>query len=154
MSQLEVQLPTQEIYADPDGITFASETAMSTPQISSQKLCYLSADRIAGPFQREHRVDVRGREGRKLGSLEGIVIDPEAGQLRYLVVDSGMFSHHHYLLPFPRAQVDPDRRALRVDVDKNELAHCSEFDRASFPDFCDEDVPAALFPSRRQEVSS
>jgi hypothetical protein len=119
---------------------------------SLRRLCYLSAERIEGPFPRRRAVDVRSRDGRKMGTFDGVILDPTARRLRYLVVDSGSrFRHHRYLLPFPATQVDVAHDALRVDLDMDDLAHCSEFDRTSYPDLSDDDLQTTRFLSDRDE---
>jgi hypothetical protein len=91
-------------------------------------------------------LEVRTRENERIGRLDGIIIDPEERRARYLVVDEDRFlRHHRYVLPLVATQIDAEQRALRVDVDKDDLTDADEFDASAFPPFSDEDLMTALF---------
>ena len=82
-----------------------------------------------------------------IGRLDGIVLDPEAHRVPYLVVAAGgTFQGHRYLLPFRDARVDVQHHAFCVDAHKSDLASCEEFDPQAFHQFSDDDLMAALFP--------
>ena len=119
---------------------------MTRPTSDTTRLCYLNADRVEGPLPDFGRLEVRGRQNHKLGRLDGIIIDPAERQVRYLVVDAPkLFGHRRYLLPLAPTQIDPDGRALRVDLDEDDLTHVERFDDRDFPSFSDEDLVTALF---------
>jgi hypothetical protein len=110
------------------------------------RLCYLDAARVEGPVTNFGGLEVRGRRNHKLGRLDGVIIDPAERQVRYLVVDATkLFRHQRYLLPLAPTQIDPDGRALRVDLDEHDLARVEKFDDRAFPSFSDEDLVTALF---------
>jgi hypothetical protein len=99
-------------------------------------LCYLDNTQIEGPLQQFDGVEVRNRGDRKIGKLDGIVIDPTERRVRYLVVnDSNFLRHHRYLLPLGATRVDAERRALCVEVDQTDVARCEEFDLNAFRTF-------------------
>ena len=96
------------------------------------------------------RADFRGADDRKIGSIDGVVIDPAARRLCFLVVKSrGWLTSRRFLLPaeWP-AQIDAGRNALRVALDSDELAQFEEFDRSAAPPHTDDDLIASMFPHR------
>lgn len=115
---------------------------MSSRSSETVGLRYLNARRIEGPLSTFDHLDVRSSEGRKVGRLDGIIIDPAEQRLRYLVVDeAGFLKHRRYLLPLSRIRVDAEQPALWVDdVDSCDLHRCKDFDPASFPRFSDNDL--------------
>ena len=119
---------------------------MTELMAESGRLCYVSATHVEGPLPTFDRVEVRSRENRKIGRLDGIIIDPAERQVRYLVVDAPtFFTHHRYVVPLASTQIDAERPSLRVDLDRDELTHVDEFDAAAFPTFSDDDLITALF---------
>ena len=110
------------------------------------QLCYLSADRVEGPFEKFDDFEVVSRENQHIGHFDGIIIDPSERQVRYLVVDEAKFlRHHRYLLPMAPTQVDAEHHALRVDLDREDLSHADSFDAATYRRFSDDDLITALF---------
>ena len=107
---------------------------------------YLSAAQLEGPLPTLDHLDVRGRDDRSLGHLDGIVINPAERRVQYLVVDNDRFlRHHRYLLPLDDARVDTERQALQVDLDRRDLNRLDEFDDDAIPAFSDDDLLTALF---------
>ena len=99
---------------------------------------YLSSAHIEVPVS-SHRLDVRDRKNKRIGNFDGVIIDPAADRVRYLVVDAaGWFRHQRYLLPMDPTQMDVEQRALRVDLDSSQLDSCEKFDSRVFPDFSDD----------------
>ena len=110
------------------------------------RLCYLDAAHVEGPLPNFDGVEVRNRDDRTIGRLDGIIIDPAERRVHYLVVDDGgLLRHHRYLLPLPPTRVDAERPALRVDVERADLRGCEEFDDHAFRSFSDDDLLSALF---------
>jgi hypothetical protein len=132
--------------AAPDLLAVCNEELMTEPLAESRRLCYLSATHVEGPLPTFDRVEVRSRENRRIGRLDGIIIDPAERQVRYLVVDAAtFFTHHRYVLPLASTQIDAERPSLRVDFNRDDLTDVDEFDAAAFPTFSDEDLITALF---------
>lgn len=91
--------------------------------------------------------DVRTTSGRKLGQLDGLIVDPPERSIRFAVVQRrGGRRHQRLLVPFSVAQLDIDRKSLHVDVESD--ADCSEFDDTAFPEFSKSDSQAALLSAR------
>jgi PRC-barrel domain len=119
---------------------------MSTDSNDDARLSYLEAESVLGPFLTCKDVSVRNDEDGDLGQLDGIVVDAEARQVRYLVVAAGgIFSRRRYLLPFSPTRVDANRHALCVDAHKTDLACCERFEPGAFHRFSDNDLVNALF---------
>ena len=112
---------------------------------SPHRLCYLSPDHLEGPLP-EGDVDVRDRDGQRIGRFNGIIFEPAKGRVRYLVVAAaGLFRQTRYLVPLDPTQIDVENHALRVGLEKSDLAQCPRFDPDTYPDFSDEDLLEAMF---------
>lgn len=120
---------------------------MTTDTLDRGRLCYLDAASVRGPFPTCDGVEVWSDEDGRIGRLDGIVIEPEARRVRYLVIEAGrMFRRHRYLLPFRDMRVDVQRHAFCMDAQKSDLASCEEYEPQAFRPFSDDDLMAALFP--------
>jgi hypothetical protein len=91
--------------------------------------------------------DVLTTKGRKLGRLDGLIVDPPERSVRYAVVLRGSRQRRQRLLvPFRLAQLDVDRKSLQVDVESEK--QCAAFDAEAFPRFSTEDSQSALLTAR------
>ena len=109
----------------------------------ASRLRYLDADDVSDDVVDYDGLDVVGSDGDKIGDLDGFIVDPDAGRLYHLVVDSGgWFRSRQFLLPVGHAQLDANRRALVVDVTKDALARYPEFHHDRFREFSDADLRA------------
>jgi hypothetical protein len=100
-----------------------------TTRIDSS-LRYVKASRIVTSDAGElGGVELRGRADEKLGTLDGVIVDPARSQVRYFVVESpGWLRRRRYLLPMMPASVDAERHTLRLEVGPLSLAECPELD--------------------------
>ena len=110
------------------------------------RLSYLDAESVRGPFRSYRDVSVWNDDDGDLGRLDGIVVDAEARQVRFLVVAAGGILRRRYLLPFAPARVDANRHALCVDAHKTDLARCAKFEPRAFHRYSEDDLMNALFP--------
>jgi hypothetical protein len=112
---------------------------------SPSELCYLDAARVSSPAGVLADFDVVTASGEQLGSIAGVVIEAGARRARYLDVQSR--EQRHYLVQADHlAQVDSDRKQLRlIGTDVPEVADLSS---TEFRPFTDDDLMAAMFPSR------
>jgi hypothetical protein len=116
------------------------------PPIS--ELCYLDAAHVNSPAGVLSELDVVTANGEQLGSIAGIVIEAAAGRARYLDIrSSGWLRRRRYLVEADQlAQVDPERKVLRLL--SAEVREVQDLDRAVLRQFSDDDLLAALFPTR------
>src|SRR4051812_18950392 len=86
---------------------------------AGSELSYLDASKVTSPAGALSELDVLSAEGRRLGSIEGVVIDAAARRVRYLAVRSaGWFDRRRYLVPTDQmGQIEAERKALRLRVD-------------------------------------
>ena len=115
----------------------------------TSELSYLDASRVTSPAGALSELDVLSADGRKLGSIEGVVIDAAARHVRYLSVrSSGWLGRQRYLMQADHlGQIDADRKALRLRGNlKSEAVH--GLDAAALRKFSDDDLLAAMFSPR------
>jgi ferritin-like metal-binding protein YciE len=109
----------------------SEEDLHTTP--ASGGLRYLEATggrKNAGAWK---RLQIRNDEDDDLGSFDGLVVDSDSHQPRYIVVDSGgLFAHRRYLLPFGAAEFDTAQGVLRVHIPKDIASRYPPFDRDAF----------------------
>lgn len=113
-------------------------------------LRYVEASRVQSPAGELSAVDLRNCDDQKIGSLDGLLVDPVERRLCYFVVkSSGWTGSRRYLVPtdWP-VQMDPGGRALRLDFDPDEFSRCEEFKRSSVPCYSDDDLLASMFRER------
>ena len=93
-------------------------------------------------------LDVVTANGEQVGSIAGVVIEAAAGRARYFDVrSSGWLRRRHYLVDADQlAQIDPERKQLRLL--SAEVTEVQDVDTAALRQFSDDDLLAALFPSR------
>ena len=109
----------------------------------ASRLRYLDADDLDDSAVTFGDLDVHGTDGEKLGDLDGFLVEPTAGRVLYLVVDSGgWFTSRRILLPVEHATVDRDAKSLRVNVSKQSLHGYPEFDEDRFGTFSDDEFHA------------
>ena len=116
---------------------------------ATSELSYLDASKVSSPAGVLSELDVLSSEGRRLGSIEGVIIDAAARHVRYLCIrSSGSFGGRRYLMPADHlGQIEVDRKALRLRGDlRNEAVH--GLDAAALRKFSDDDLLAALFSPR------
>jgi sporulation protein YlmC with PRC-barrel domain len=117
------------------------------PAIS--ELSFLDASNVTSPAGVLSELDVLSAEGRRLGSIEGVVIDAAARRVRYLsVLSSGWFGRRRYVVQADQlGQIEGERKALRLRVNlRDEAVH--GLDTAALRKFSDDDLLAAMFPPR------
>ena len=111
-------------------------------------LSFLDASNVTSPAGVLSELDVLSAEGRRLGSIEGVVIDAAARRVRYLAVRlSGWFGSRRYVVEADQlGQIECEHKALRLSVNlKNEAVQ--GLDTAALRKFSDDDLLSVLFPS-------
>jgi sporulation protein YlmC with PRC-barrel domain len=86
--------------------------------ISSTSGHIIAADQVQG-------TEVYNTAGRKIGTVDHVMIDKVSGNVRYVVMSFGGFlgiGRHHHLLPWQKLRYDTDKAGYVVDVDEKQLA--------------------------------
>ena len=113
---------------------------METSSYAS-RLRYLDAVDVDDSVVDFDALDVCGRDGEKLGAVEGFIVDLASGHVLYIVIDSGgWFRSRRFLAPIGHAVIDQQRRALVLDISKDRLHNYPEFDEGRFSAFTDADL--------------
>jgi len=117
--------------------------------LAPSELSYLDASKVSSPAGALSELDVLSAEGRRLGSIEGVVIEAAARRVRYLSVRlSGWFGRRRYLVAADQlGQIEGERKALRLRVDLQKEA-VPGLEAAALREFSDDDLLAALFAPR------
>jgi hypothetical protein len=107
------------------------------------RLSYLDAQDIDDAVVDYDGLNVVGRDGHRLGNVDGFIVDAEARRVNYIVVDSGgWFTSRRLLLPIGHATLGDDRKSLQVDVSRDALRRYPEFDEDAFHAFSDDELRA------------
>jgi PRC-barrel domain len=104
-------------------------------------LCFVESRHLQGPLV--DPLDVWTSGGRRIGSFNGVVVDPEEGRARYLVVDRGRLWPDRCLIPLP-ARLDLVHQTLCVD----EPEEWETFDTKTFPPLTVNDLATAVLAAR------
>ncbi len=120
-----------------------SVCTMANDEIAPGHLCYLNTRRLEAPLFEP--LNVLTRTDIKLGTFDGVVVDPAARCVRYLVIDRGRFFHERRLIPLVTTRIDAKHHALRLEVDNVDPSEWLMFDRRTYPPFSDDDLITAMF---------
>src|SRR6476659_5626013 len=92
--------------------------------LATSELSYLDASNVTSPAGVLSELDVLSAEGRRLGSIEGVVIDVAARRVRYLSVrSSGWFGPRRYVVQADQVgQIESEHKALRLRVNLRDEA--------------------------------
>jgi len=108
---------------------------------ASSRLRYVDADKLDTRVLDLDGLDVRNQRDDHIGEVEGLLIDGVSGRPRYLVIDSGgWFRSRRFLLPIAHAQLDDDRRTLRVNFDKETINRFPEMRNDRYEALTDEEL--------------
>ena len=130
-------------------------TALSLSAHARDKSGVLKASDLIG-------MNVHGTDGKKLGDIKDLVIDPEEGSVEYAVLEFGGFAgvgDKYFAVPWEALQLDQTNKKLSLDVHKKDLKNAPGFDKNNWPDLSLEEVDIYAFyevpqPDRNQSVRS
>lgn len=91
---------------------------------------------------------VQNTEGKKLGTIRDLVIDPENGDIQYAVLDFGGFlgvGDKYFAVPWEALQLTDDHKAVILDVSKKDLKHAPGFDKNNWPDLNSRDYTIVIY---------
>ena len=110
----------------------------------SSRLRYINANHVESSVEDLAGFDVITEAGKRLGELDGLIVDPPERRIRYLVVHrNGLFGRRRVLVPMASARLDVDHKSLQVELESE--ADCPAFEPRAFPPFSDEDLVSAVF---------
>jgi hypothetical protein len=120
---------------------------MSNVKRDCKHLCYLEASKLEGPAGELAGLAVRTEGDEKLGTFDGVLIDPTQRRLRYFVVeDRGLLRRRRYLLSADvPIRVGSEGQSLRIDVHKTDVTLSGEFDLRTVRPYSSEDAVDAMF---------
>ena len=78
------------------------------------------------PSDRVEAAEVYDRDGRKIGTIERLMLEKKAGTVAYAVVKCGGFLKgdiHHYPLPWNSLKYNVTRKGYETDLSLEELEH-------------------------------
>ena len=130
-------------------------TALSLSAHARDKSGVLKASALIG-------MNVHGTDGKKLGDIKDLVIDPEEGSVEYAVLEFGGFAgigDKYFAVPWEALQLDQTNKKLSLDVHKKDLKNAPGFDKNNWPDLSLDEVDIYAFyevpqPDRNQSVRS
>lgn len=76
------------------------------------------------PSDRVQHVAVYGCDGKKLGTIERLMLDKVSGTVAYAVIKTGSLlgTHHHCPVQWGALKYDPARQAFEVDMTPEQLS--------------------------------
>lgn len=91
---------------------------------------------------------VQSTEGKKLGDIKDLVIDPADGSIGYAVLDFGGFlgiGDKYFAVPWEALQWTADHKAIVLDVSKKDLKQAPGFDKNNWPDLGSEEQALVIY---------
>ena len=130
-------------------------TAFSLPAHARDKSGVLKASDLIG-------MNVQGTDGKKLGNIKDLVIDPDEGGVEYAVLEFGGFAgigDKYFAVPWEALQLDQTNKKLSLDVHKKDLKSAPGFNKSNWPDLSLEQVVIYEFyevpkPNREHSLRS
>src|SRR5438105_5953422 len=80
---------------------------------------------------------IRNAAGEDLGKLEELALDERSGQVLYAILSFGGFlglGNRLIAIPWKRLIMQPDQKALLLNIDKDTLENAPSFDKEHSPD--------------------
>jgi hypothetical protein len=104
-------------------------------------LRYVDANDLSEDGLKLRGLEVDGRDGEKLGKVEGFIIDVASGRPYHVVVDAGgWLTYKHFLLPVGHAMLSEAGTKLIADITKERVKRFPGFNKNTFNTLTDEDV--------------
>jgi sporulation protein YlmC with PRC-barrel domain len=91
---------------------------------------------------------VEGTDGKTLGDIKDLVIDPMDGDIDYVVLDYGGFfgvSDKYFAVPWDALRFSDDRKKVLLDVTKKDLKQAPGFDKKHWPDLSSQDQTILIY---------
>ncbi|MES2718057.1 MAG: PRC-barrel domain-containing protein [Pseudomonadota bacterium] len=107
---------------------------MNTTTLNNRTDDVIASDRVEG-------TDVYSTTGDKLGSIDGLMINKQSGQVRYAVLEFGGFlgiGTDRYPLPWSMLKYDTTLEGYVVPLDKDKLDKAPRYNADDSPAYTDE----------------
>ncbi len=91
---------------------------------------------------------VEDTEGKGLGDIRDLVIDPEDGSVQYAVLEFGGFAgvgDKYFAVPWDALQLNQQQKKIALDVSKKDLKNAPGFDKNHWPDLSQEQQQIAIY---------
>jgi sporulation protein YlmC with PRC-barrel domain len=91
---------------------------------------------------------VQDTDGKRLGEIKDLVIDPADGSIGYAVLDFGGFlgiGDKYFAVPWEALQWTRDHKAIVLDVSKKDLKQAPGFDKNHWPDLGSEEQALLIY---------
>jgi len=91
---------------------------------------------------------VEGTDGKKLGTIKDLVIDPLDGDVDYAVLDYGGFlgiNDKYFAVPWEALKISDDRKKALLDVTKQDLKQAPGFNKKQWPDLSTRDQTIVIY---------
>lgn len=105
-------------------------------------VCLADARDRSGVFKASELIGMKvlGTDGKSLGDIKDLVINPDDGAIDYAVLDFGGFlgiKDKYFAIPWDALQVASDKSKILIDATKRDLKQAPGFDKNNWPDFGD-----------------
>jgi sporulation protein YlmC with PRC-barrel domain len=91
---------------------------------------------------------VEGMDGKKLGTIKDLVINPIDGDVDYAVLDYGGFlgiNDKYFAVPWEALKISDDRKKALLDVTKQDLKQAPGFNKKQWPDLSTRDQTIVIY---------
>ena len=91
---------------------------------------------------------VEGADGKKLGDIKDMVVDPDDGSIEYVVLDFGGLvgiGDKYFAVPWDAVELSSDNKKLLVGATKKDLKEAPGFDKNHWPDFSDQSQVTMIY---------
>jgi sporulation protein YlmC with PRC-barrel domain len=122
------------------GVILAS-FIMATAVDARDKSGVLKASDVIG-------IKVEGTDGKNLGNIKDLVLNPSDGDVQYVVLDFGGFlgiKDKYFAMPWEVLQFDQNGKKITLDVSKRDLKKAPGFDKNHWPDFTDQQQQVIIY---------
>jgi len=91
---------------------------------------------------------VQGTDGKNLGKIRDLVIDPEYGDIEYAVLDVGGclgIGDKYFVVPWDALQKTENGKKIALDTTKRDLKKAPGFDKNNWPDLSDQQQTVIIY---------
>ena len=91
---------------------------------------------------------VEGTDGKKLGDIKDLVVDPMDGDIDYAVLDYGGFlgvGDKYFAVPWEAFKFSDDGKKVILDVTKKDLKQAPGFDKKHWPDLSSREEAIVIY---------